>query len=314
MPFTDRSDLFGAVHEDGINRLVRHLMRQRPSLFNYATPFFHNHVEMFCAKFEVDEKVLKAKNPLFTEQEPLPILGAPVPIGLNFCLQLSEAAIDFFPGNAFKLPPELGKLPPQRFALKLKGCMGIDCPPKDVIAELLPLIERYLVSQKQLAVGGTKERVPGISTHDITPATAVFNPDRERQRTVALPTRELICFCLELYAVGYFEWGTVPGSSQIWLKTRLDGLEIVDLQPNNMESAIECYLTTVLKLGILPRLIIPLEKMVLDVTKEFQKMGLTLGRNVLLEPSAVPADVPNNPAVEDDQIKAFFKLTVTGGA
>ncbi|MEW6180403.1 MAG: hypothetical protein AB1522_10790 [Chloroflexota bacterium] len=314
MPFTDHSDLFGAVHEDGINRVVRHIMRQRPSLFNYATPFFHNHVEMFCAKFEVDDKVVKAKNPLFTEQEPLPILGAPVPIGLNFCLQLSEAAIDFHRGNVFDLPPELGRLSPQRFALRLKGCMGIDCPPKDLIDELVPLIERYLVSQQQLAVGETKERVPGVSTHFTPAATVAFEPERGRTRTIPLPTRELICFCLELYAVGYFEWGTVPGSAQIWLKTRLEGLEVVDIQPNEMESAIECYLITVLKLGILPRLIIPLEKMVLDITKEFREVGLTLGRDVLLQPSAVPADVPNNPAVEDDQIKAFLKLTVTGGA
>ena len=37
MAFTDESDVFGSVHEDGINLVVRHLMRQRPSLFNYAT-------------------------------------------------------------------------------------------------------------------------------------------------------------------------------------------------------------------------------------------------------------------------------------
>ncbi len=314
MPFTDLSDLFGAVHEDGINRLVRHIMRQRPSLFNYATPFFHNHVELFCEKFEVDDKVIKAQNPLFTEQEPLPILGAPVPIGLNFCLQLNEAAIDFHPGNVFDLPPELGKLPDQRFALRLKGCMGMDCPSKEIIDELLPLIERFLVSQQGLAVGETKERVPEMSTHYTPSVAAVDNRNRERPRTIPLPTRQLICFCLELYAVGHFEWGMVPGSQQIWLKTRLDGLEIVDIEPNDMESAIECYLTTVLKLGILPRLIIPLEKMVLDLTEEFRKMGLTLGRTVRLEPSAVPGDVPNNPAVEEDLIKAFFKLTVTGGA
>lgn len=314
MPFTDHSDLFGAVHEDGINRLVRHFMRQRPSLFNYATPFFHNNVELFCVKFDVDERVLKAKNPLFTEQEAFPILGAPVPIGLNFCLQLTDAQIDFHPGNVFGLPPELGKLADQRFALRLKGCMGMDCPSQEMINELLPLIERFLVSQQQLAIGETKERVEGMTTHYTPPVVTVDNRERERPRTIPLPTRQLICFCLELYAVGHFEWGTVPGSQQIWLKTRLDGLEIVDIEPKDMESAIECYLTTVLKLGILPRLIIPLEKMVLDVSKEFQEMGLTLGRTVTLQPSAVPADVPNNPAVEEDQIKAFLKLTVTGGA
>ena len=178
MPFTDRSDLFGAVHEDGINRLVRHIMRQRPSLFNYATPFFHNNVELFCAKFEVDERVLKAKNPLFTEQEPIPILGAPVPIGLNFCLQLTDAQIDFHPGNVFGLPPELGRLTDQRFALRLKGCMGMDCPSQEIINELLPLIERFLVSRQQLAIGETKERVEGMSTHYTHPVKTVDNSER----------------------------------------------------------------------------------------------------------------------------------------
>jgi hypothetical protein len=37
MAFTDRSDLFAAVHENGINATIGQLMLQRPSLFNYAT-------------------------------------------------------------------------------------------------------------------------------------------------------------------------------------------------------------------------------------------------------------------------------------
>jgi hypothetical protein len=40
MAFTDHSDLFAAVHEHGINTTIGHLMRQRPSLFNYATILF----------------------------------------------------------------------------------------------------------------------------------------------------------------------------------------------------------------------------------------------------------------------------------
>ena len=40
MAFTDRSDLFAAVHENGINATIGHLMWQRPSLFNYATLIF----------------------------------------------------------------------------------------------------------------------------------------------------------------------------------------------------------------------------------------------------------------------------------
>ena len=37
MALTDKCDLFGAVHEKGVNRVTRHMMRQRPSLFNYGT-------------------------------------------------------------------------------------------------------------------------------------------------------------------------------------------------------------------------------------------------------------------------------------
>ncbi len=32
MPFTDLSDLYGSVNEEGINRVVRQVMRKRPSL------------------------------------------------------------------------------------------------------------------------------------------------------------------------------------------------------------------------------------------------------------------------------------------
>ena len=40
MAFTDHSDLFAAVHENGINATIGQLMLQRPSMFNYATILF----------------------------------------------------------------------------------------------------------------------------------------------------------------------------------------------------------------------------------------------------------------------------------
>jgi len=167
-----------------------------------------------------------------------------------------------------------------------------------VVAEILPEVERTLVEQQKLAVGKTKE-------HD-RPA-----PARPPHDPVVLYTRELICVCLDVYAVGHFEWGPVPGSEQLWLKPKLDSLEIVDLKPEKLEAAVECYVATILRLGILPRVMVPMEKMVFDITKQAAKWGLTLGKQVTLQPSAVPADVPNNPAVEDDQLKAFVKLVVS---
>ena len=166
-----------------------------------------------------------------------------------------------------------------------------------MIADILPEVERALLEQQKLAVGKTKEPRPRP-------------PERPRD-PVVLTSREMICVCLEVYAVGHFEWGPVAGSQQLWLKPKLDGIEIVDLKPDNLEAALECYIATVLRLGILPRVMVPIEKMVFDITKQAAKWGLTLGKQVTLEPSAVPADVPNNPAVEEDQLKVFVKLVVT---
>ena len=40
MAFTDHSDLFAAMHENGINATIGQLMLQRPSMFNYVTILF----------------------------------------------------------------------------------------------------------------------------------------------------------------------------------------------------------------------------------------------------------------------------------
>src|SRR5690606_3974969 len=164
MAFTDESDLFGSVHEDGVNLVVRHLMRQRPSLFNYATPTFHARPDLFCRPIDAAKSVKDAQNPLFTEQEPLPVFGTPFPMGIDFCLQLTEARVDFSPQD-MDLPPELGELPPQRLALEASACAGLSCPPREEIDEFLPWVERELLAQQTLAVGrvGDERAATGAS-------------------------------------------------------------------------------------------------------------------------------------------------------
>ena len=74
---------------------------------------------------------------------------------------------------------------------------------------------------------------------------------------------------------------------------------------------LECYLRVVLRLGVLPRLIVPMQSLVLNITKMLQDNDTSIGQHVTW--SRRPAtDVPNNPAVEDDQLKVFFNLKVTG--
>lgn len=337
MAFTDRSSIFGAVHEEGINRVVRHIMRQRPSLFNYATAFFRRRPDLLCAPINADPKVTRAGNPLFTVQDPLPIIGAPTKLGLNYCIQFTDFQIDFHPGNTITLPPQLGQLPPQRLALRFRACAGIDCPSDSVIADFISRMELAAVQQGDIIVKPPAQKgrrlAPRALASDVLAAAPVAArdvavvrrirdlddivadfPDRlappDRGGTPVLPTTAILCVCLELFAVAHFEWGRIGNDERQWLKPRLDGLEIVDLQPTPMENAIECYIKTVLRLGILPRLVVPMEAMILNITEMLADQGLAIGEKVTLAPAPTSPQLPNNPAIEQDLLKAFINLNV----
>ena len=85
----------------------------------------------------------------------------------------------------------------------------------------------------------------------------------------------------------------------------VDGLEIVDITPDGLENALECYLRILCRLVLMPRLRVPLEKFVLDL---FQLPNA--GANVHLVPTPITPAVPHNPAIEDDQVKVFMDLVV----
>jgi hypothetical protein len=290
MAFTNHSNLFAAVHENGINATIGQLMLQRPSLFNYATLLFTQALSsQFCQPITPPP----GGGPLFTVEPQLPVLGAPRPLGLDWCLQLSNVSIDLHPGNTLTLPPELGSLGPQHFALHLRACFGLACPDDVTVANLAAEMEAVVAANVLRAAA---------------PAAPPTPTD-----TQPVPSATVICSCLDVFGVGHFEWGAVAGFPGQFLKTRLDNLEIVDLvtnPPSNLEDMLECYLRTVLRLGVLPQLIVPMQNLVLDITRMLQNNGTTIGQHVSVVPAPVSASVPNNPAVENDQLKVFFNLKV----
>ena len=78
----------------------------------------------------------------------------------------------------------------------------------------------------------------------------------------------------------------------------LDNLEIVDVNPVGLENSVECYLKSVLILGVLPKVKLALRALVFSI-KDF----------LTIQPTPISAAVPFNPAVEDDQIKVFVTVT-----
>jgi hypothetical protein len=272
MPLTDNCDLYGAVHEGGINTVAMHIMKQRPSLFNYGTELIEAKPELLCEPINPSPAVIQYGNPLITIEDPLPVLGTNGTIALNFCFQLTRLEIDFHPGH-IALPAELSPpLAPQHFAIHARVCGGIGCPPRDII-EKLPIPPPPPPKKEQ----GPPPPPPTV-----------------------VPPRRLECFCLDLFIVGHVEVTGTVGSQQ--LLGKVDGLEIVDITPKGLENSLECYLNLLLQLVILPRTSIAIEKLVFDI--------LNLA-TVTLSPTPVSAAVPNNPAIEKDQFKLFIDVGVT---
>ena len=73
MALTDHCDIFASISDDAINRIIRHVMRQRPSLFNYGTAFIAENLDMLCSRIDVAPAVLQRNNPLLTIEDPIPI-------------------------------------------------------------------------------------------------------------------------------------------------------------------------------------------------------------------------------------------------
>lgn len=267
MAFTDNCDLFASVHEDGVNRVINHIRQQRPSWFNYATADIAANRELWCSKIDVTGDVVKYKNSFFTIMPPLPILGADSPpLGIGFIAQLTKALIDFHPGNKITLPPELNPpLQPQHFALDFRVCGGLGCAS-----------QREL---EQIPIGG------------FSPNEAAGRDGKE----VVLRTRP-ICFCLEVFVTGHF---TLENN---FLLGHVDGIEIVDITPDGLESNLECYLKMCVTAVLREKLAIQMEKLTLS----FPLFDIA---TITLSPSPNPP-VPNNPAVEEDQLKIFIKMTV----
>lgn len=272
MAFTDNCDLFAAIHEDGINLVARHIMRQRPSLVNYATQYIQDHPELACRPVDHTIDVTNHSNPLFGIESPVPIFGANAPpVGLNFCAQLVDARIDFHPGNVISLPTELDPpLEPQHLSMMIKLCAGIDCPIQEFIDEI----------------------PPGSPFPSNTGIAGGQNPPE-----LVPPTRRLLCFCLTAFVIAHVERVTVNG--QTVLLGAVDGVDIVDIKPDALEDNLNCYLRTTIEVLLREKLAIPLEKLALS----FPLFGMPIS----LLPTPNPP-VPNNPALEDDELKAFVTI------
>ncbi len=276
MALTGNSDFYVAIYEAGINRIVRHVMRQRPSLFNYGTLLLNSNPQLLCQNIDVAPEVLRAGNPLITVLDPLPVIGTN--LGLNFCVQLTKGEFDFHPGNVFTLPPELNPLASQHLGVHFQVCGGIGCPPSK-----FPFPGRKSFFRPDIE-GAALSNILGVALL--------------RSEIVVLPTSKLECFCLDLFATGGSRITGTVGNQRILFT--VNGIEIVDLKPEGLENSIECYALLALNQGIIP----PLAESISNTAFGIINIPGSLGK---IHASA-STTVPNNPAIEEDQLKVFINL------
>jgi hypothetical protein len=271
MAFTDNCDLFGAVHENGANRAIRDIMLQRPSMFNYATADVAANRELWCKPIKFTSDVIHYNNPLFTVMPPIPVIGVDSPpVGLSFIVQVPQVEIDFFPGNVIKLPQELQPPLANQHFALHINVCGAIGCPDDKEIESVPVVSQ---------TAGLAEKQPPPQVH---------------------LRGALKCFCLDVYVIGHFERAFIKGQECILGK--VDDMDIVDIKPDELEDNLICYVRTALNLTLRQKLAIPLSTFFIS----FPLFGMG---SVTLSPTPNPP-IPNNPAVEDDQLKAFITMTV----
>jgi hypothetical protein len=277
MALTDHCDVFVSVLEGGVNRVFVHVQRQWPSLFNYGSPNVVHNRQLQCRPIDAHPIVDIGKFPPMTAFPPLPV-DLSGTYGLDFCAQLVKAVVDFHPGNTIALPPELAPLDPQRFSIQVALCAGIACPPRQLV-DSLPI--EYPQKQKVQILRDERRQVA-----------------EPRGPIQVLPSRGMECFCVDAFVEGGVIF--VTGGPLPRIQGTIDGIEIVDLKPDALESAIECYALTFAKVGLLPLLSIP--------TQDIED---AMGARITISVAGTSPPVPNNPAIENDQIKVFFKVAAS---
>ena len=158
------------------------------------------------------------------------------------------------------MPPELGaNLSPQRFAIEALVQFGLACIPPAAVA--------------RDSVFNTASDIPVL-------------------QLPVLPVKGLLCSALKIYAIGHFKVDT--STQKIGLE--VDNLEIVDIKPEGLENAVECYLKAMLTAVILPDLTLALQKVMVNT------LGITSVTPTLT------SGLPDNPAVEQNEARVWLDL------
>lgn len=292
MALTDNCDVFGSAHEDGINDVVSNIEYKRPSLFNYASGLIAREPEdLLCERIHAAPEVTNRGNPILTEVDPVPVLGTDGSVALDFCFQITEVALDFAPENTISIPGDAGLgIEDQQFGIFIRVCAGLACPSERNFREIIDMARRW-------------------------------QADRKREREPFVPRPDHVhCFCLDAYTIGSLDL-TPPGAStstvSIAESPRFTVHDIAVMAaefeegklPKGLRRSAECYLQFVVQFAVLPRVVEAVEQIIPMLVGMMDDLMTDVGATFAITPPTTSA-IPNNPAVEDDELKLFVDMSV----
>jgi hypothetical protein len=170
-----------------------------------------------------------------TQMAPIPFPASP---GLQWSVELSIPQLDLFKQDQ-PLPPELS-LGPGQFSLSTEVRLCVDC-----------------------AVRGRDDRPDGDDHGDHDREQPDDRGDKEwpDDRDDWGKARNPVCCKLGVHAVGHLVSTWVGGERAIGFA--VDSVEIVDIEPNALESVLECLLMMILR-SVLATLSLPVTALELD--------------------------------------------------
>ena len=280
------ADIYGAITDSAINRAIKFLMIWRPALFNFVAPSqyavfdgngYLTGIEerwVVCTRVKWPPGVDHNTFPRYTRRPPLKMPGV-VGGGIPYCVQITDAKIDFHPSNTIVLPLELSPpLEDQHFAVWVDVSCGVGCPADSLIDYLLDV-------------------------HFYTHSKFVTTPDLINKMT--LDVKSLICFSLELFATGNLYVKTQPGPNNppvTEIRVAVSGVEVKNIRPNGLEDAVECYIRMAIRAYVLPQLVLALEPIIVKA------LGVTFT-------PTLTSGLPNNPAIEQNELRVWLDVDVT---
>ena len=285
MALTSHCDIFASLSEAAFNNIVANVARQRPSMFNYGTASFAAAPQLMCHPI-VLAPGLPSNQPRVTLETPVPVPGTGGAWGLEWCAQLTKLVLDFHPGQLVNLPPELHPpLAAQTLALQLEVCAAIACPSERV---LIAIEHREADRYRPLdPAAGLRGRGEGKQ-----------EPPRHAPQPLPIDPKQIHCCCLDVFALASVQRQVGPAGPVLALE--LNGLEIVDIKPDGLESSLECLISATIRLGVLPRLRLSVQDIILSLgTYGSLTIGLT----------PVSPQVPFNPSIENNMLEVFVSVS-----